>query len=87
LVLSEDNRVMITDRLLDVVFGVVNWMVGLFPANTLELSLGSGAGYLTWVGEVVNLGAFSWALGIIVAGESSLFVIRSVRFIWRIVWS
>jgi hypothetical protein len=76
----------ITDALLDVVFGVVNWFVGLFPANTLEISIGGG-GYLAWVGEVVNLTALSGALAIIVVGETALFFVRGVRFIWRIVWS
>jgi hypothetical protein len=77
---------MIADAVLDVVFGVVNWFVGLFPVNTLSLSIGGG-GYLAWVGEVVNLTALSGALAVIIAGETALFVVRGIRFVWRIVWS
>ena len=76
---------MIIDGLLDVVFGVATWIVSLFPDSTLEISLGSASGYLGWVGEVVNLSALSAAVGVIVAGETALFVVRGALFVWRLV--
>lgn len=76
---------MIVDAILDVVFGVATWLVGLFPDNTLELDLGSASGYLSWVGEVVNLTALSAALAIIVAGETALVAVRGALFVWRLI--
>jgi len=85
---SEDSGLMIADAVLGVVFGAVTWVVNLFPENTVTFSLPAGAaGLMSWVGEVCNLTALGVACGIIVAGELSLAVFHTVRFIWRILWS
>lgn len=83
--IQEVGGLVIIDALLDVVFGVATWLVSQFPDNELELSIGDGAGYLAWVGHVVNLTALSAALGVIVAGETAMGAVRGGLFVWRLV--
>ena len=77
---------MITDAILDVIFGVVDWVIGLFPVNTLDLSgLAEGQQYLTWVGLMFDMTAIAAAVSVMVTVEVALVTVRLSLFVWRLV--
>ncbi len=77
---------MITDAILDVIFGVVDWMIGLFPANTLDLSgLAEGQQYLGWVGLMFDMGAIAAAVAVMMTVELALVTVRLSLWVWKLV--
>ena len=77
---------MITDAILDVIFGVVDWVIGLFPVNTLDLSgLAEGQQYLGWVGILFDMTAIAAAVSVMVTVELALVTVRLSLFVWRLV--
>ena len=76
---------MLIDKILDLVFGVVNAVVGLLPTSTLDLSgLNEGAQYLGWVGIFIDVPAFAAIVSTIAAVEAALLGLRVALFVWRL---
>ncbi len=76
---------MLIDKILDLVFGVVNAVVSLLPNNTLDLSgLNEGAQYLGWVGLFIDVPAFAGVVSTIAAVEAALLGFRVALFVWRL---
>ena len=76
---------MLIDKILDLVFGVVNAVVALLPTNNLDLSgLNEGASYLGWVGLFIDVPAFAAVVSTIAAVEGALLGLRVALFVWRL---
>lgn len=77
---------MITEALLDVIFGVIDWVIGLFPANSLDLSgLAEGQQYLGWVGLMFDMTAIAAAVSVMVTVELALVTVRLSLWVWKLV--
>ena len=75
---------MIADVILDAIFGAVDWLIGLFPANTLDLSgLAEGQQYLSWVGLMFDMNAIAAAVGVMMTVEIALIGVRLSLWIWK----
>jgi len=75
----------ITDAILDVVFAGAEWLVGLLPTDTLDLSgLTSLTASMGWLDSVFDMGALVGAVSFALAAEVLFVGVRVALFVWRL---
>jgi len=75
----------ITDAILDLVFAGAEWLVGLLPTDTLDLSgLTSLTASMGWLDSVFDMGALVGAVSFALAAEGVFVTIKVALFIWRL---
>jgi len=75
----------ITDAILDLVFAGAEWLVGLLPTDTLDLSgLTSLTASMGWLDSVFDMGALVGAVSFALAAEVLFVGVRVALFVWRL---
>lgn len=76
---------MITDAILDVLFAGVEWLVGLLPTDTLDLSgLLALTSAMGWLDSVLDMGALVGAVTFALAAEGLFVSVKIALFVWRL---
>jgi len=75
----------LADAILDVIFAGVEWLVGLLPTSSLDLSdLTELSEAIGWLGEFFDVGALAAVLAFVLGVEGTFAVIKGVLFVWRL---
>jgi len=75
----------IADAILDWLFAGVEYLAGLLPTSSLDLSdLAALGAYTGWLGSIFDMSAIVGAVTVALAVEVSWVSIKLALFIWRL---
>lgn len=75
---------MITDAILDVAFGAIEWLVGLLPLVTFDSTVfDTVSGWLSWVGCYVDLTTWGIVAGVILGLETLILGVQVLVWLWE----
>jgi len=82
--LSEVGRV-ITEAILDFVFGGLEWAVDLLPTDTMDLSgLTALTASMGWLDSVFDMSALVGVVTFAIAAEVLFLGVKVALFVWRL---
>jgi len=75
----------ITEAILDFVFGGLEWLVDLLPTDTMDLSgLTALASSMGWLDSVFDMDALVGAVAFAIAAEVLFVGVKVALFVWRL---